>query len=150
MDTGEVISVSEADAVSKQVTGIRCVLVIDPDLPRWLIVNAAAVLGVAIGANGRVPLGPSVRDVRGSDHPGIGALPLPILAAPEVDLPLLRQKALSAGLFVVDFNSVARDSRVYPEYEKQLALSEPSYLGLAIHGDAKLVTSVTGNLRSLR
>jgi hypothetical protein len=141
---------SDAAAVTERVKGIRCVLVIDQDLPRWLTVNTAAVLGVALGGHGIVPMGPSLLDNGGSEHPGIGALPLPVLAAPGPELPALRQISLKSGLFVIDFNSAARDSREYPEYEQKLASAEPSYLGIAIHGSAKLVTSITGNLRSLR
>jgi len=128
----------------------RCVLIVDADLPRWLVANSAAVLGVALGAHGYIAHGPDLPDSSGSMHPGIGVMPLPILAASASDLPGLRQKALDARAVVIDFNAAARDSRTYPEYEDKLARDVPEYLGIAVHGPAAVVTSLTGNLKSLR
>jgi hypothetical protein len=51
-------------------------------------------------------------------------------------------------LFVVDFNTAARDSRTYPEYEHKLANGQVSYLGIAIRGAARVVTSIAGNSRA--
>lgn len=128
----------------------RCVLIVDAELPRWLIANTTAVLGVAIGAHGRIPLGPNLRDHLDSHHPGIGMMPLPILAASAEELPSLRQKALGMDIFVIDFNTAALESHTYTEYEQRLLCGKVGYLGLALHGSAKALSSLTGNLRSLR
>jgi hypothetical protein len=102
-----------AQAVADATTNIRCVLVVDPEQPAWLTANTAAVLGVALGGHGLIPLGPGVADAQGEKHPGIGALPLPILAALAEKLPELRRKAQDVGLVVVDFNAAAHGSRTY-------------------------------------
>lgn len=141
---------SAAYVVAEAIAGTRCVLVVDRALPPWLIANTTAVLSVALGAHGAIPLGPETVDSNGEKHPGIGAMPLPILAAASTELPELRRKAHDSGLFVVDFNTAARDSRTYPEYEHKVANEQVSYLGIAIYGAARAVTSIAGNLKSLR
>jgi hypothetical protein len=128
----------------------RCILVLDDELPRWLAANATAVLGVALGGHGRIPLGPDLPDGSGDLHPGIGTVPLPILTAPAHELPALRRKALELGIFVVDFNGAAYQSKTYDQYQDLLGATELSYLGLGMHGSAKPLRSLTGNLRSLK
>ncbi len=139
---------SSRAAITEQ--GRRCVFVIADDLPRWLAANTAAVLGVALGAHGLIPLGPELPDAENSAHPGIGATPLPILTAAGDELPALRHKALELGIFVIDFNDAAQYSKTYDEYESRLLSGTRSYLGLALCGPKKPVLSITGNLRSLR
>lgn len=130
--------------------GRRCTLVIADDLPRWLAANAAAALGVAMGAHGLIPVGPDLRDEAGSLHPGIGTTPLPVLTARAEELPALRDKALELGLSVIDFNDAAHASATYDEYEKHMLAKPVAYLGLALCGPKKQILSVTGNLRSLQ
>jgi hypothetical protein len=57
---------------------------------------------------------------------------------------------MELGVFVIDFNDAARDSKTYDEYEGTLAGRSVSYLGLALYGPKKQVNSVAGNLRNLR
>lgn len=128
----------------------RCALVVDEEVPRWLLANATAVLGVALGVHGRIGLGPDLPDVTGDLHAGIGAMPLPILTAPAGELPALRRKGLELGLFVVDFNEAALRSRTYDEYRVALGAIDPGYVGLGVHGQGQAVRSLTGNLRSLK
>ncbi|WP_242907203.1 DUF2000 domain-containing protein [Actinomadura terrae] len=131
-------------------TQVRCALVVAEELPRWLAANTTAVLGVALGAHGLIPAGPDLEDHEGGRHPGIGTVPLPVLAAPSGELAPLRLKALKLGIVVIDFNEAARNSRTYDEYEKRLSTEPIGYLGLALHGPKKAITSVSGNLKSLR
>lgn len=128
----------------------RCALVLADELPRWLAANSAAVLGVALAGHGLIPVGPDLLDMTAEKHPGIGTMPLPILTAPGDELPQLRRTAIERGIFVIDFNSAAHSSHTYDEYEKLLGDGPVNYLGLALHGARKAVTSVCGNLKSLR
>jgi hypothetical protein len=80
---------SAAHAVAEVIEGTRCVLVVDKALPPWLIANTTAVLSVALGAHGVIPFGPETVDFNGEKHPGIGTMPLPILAAASTELPEL-------------------------------------------------------------
>lgn len=130
--------------------GRRCALVVAEELPRWLAANTAAVMGVALGAHGLIPLGPDLPDATGSLHRGIGTTPLPVLTAQAQELPALREKALELDLFVIDFSTAAHESATYDEYEESLLSKPIGYLGLAMRGPKKSILSVTGNLRTLR
>ena len=51
------------------------------------------------------------------------------------------------------FTDVAQTSRTYEEHTKKMAASPPEeleYLGVALHGDKKLVNKLTGSLPLLR
>ncbi|MFI7103429.1 DUF2000 domain-containing protein [Streptomyces sp. NPDC050161] len=126
-----------------------CVLVLDDELPRWLAANTAAVLGIALGAHGLIKAGPDLADAAGSLHPGIGTTPVPVLGSPRSALPLVRQKAMAAGVTVIDFNEAARKSKSYEEYEKHFLADPLDYLGIALHGPRKAVKSVSRSLKSL-
>jgi hypothetical protein len=145
---GRTAAGTSRDPITEQ--GLRCVLVVAEELPRWLAANTTAVLGVALGAHQLIPAGPDLPDGEGSTHPGIGTTPLPVLTAPGEELSALRHKAMELGVFVIDFNDAARDSKTYDEYEGTLAGRSVSYLGLALYGPKKQVNSVAGNLRNLR
>jgi hypothetical protein len=127
-----------------------CILVVDEALPRWLAANTTAVLGVALGAHGLIQAGPELSDADGCYHPGIGTMPLPVLAATRDELPALRFKATESHISVIDFNDAARSSRSYDEYEQQLLSGSVGYLGLALFGPRKAVKSLSGNLKSFR
>lgn len=65
-------------------TDVKCVIVIDENLPVGIIANTAAILGATLGA--RIPnaVGVNVRDRLERDHMGIIRFPVPILkASPE-------------------------------------------------------------------
>lgn len=57
---------------------IKCVLVIDENLPLGLIVNTAAILGVTVGKYAPKMVGNSVADRSGIEHLGIVKTPVPI------------------------------------------------------------------------
>jgi hypothetical protein len=130
--------------------GERIVIVADESLPRWQIANVAAILGATLGARGLVPLGHVVTDPDGEEHQAIVELTVPVLAATQAELPLLRRAALDRGLLVLDFNTAARDSSSYADYARLVAAQPPVILGMALHGPRRTVTSLVGNLRNLR
>ena len=130
--------------------GDRIVIVADESLPRWQIANVAVILGATLGARGLVPLGHVVTDPDGDEHQAIVELTVPVLAATPGELSALRRAALARGLLVLDFNTAARDSANYEDYARLVADQPPLILGLALHGPRRTVTSLVGNLRSLR
>lgn len=133
---------------------MKCVVIVDEQLPIGLIANATAVLGVSIGSHVEGIVGPSLKDRTGTRHPGIVSIPLPILTTSRDELSSLREKALSdAAVQVYDFSETAQRCRTYEEYERILAeksSSELSYIALAVQGDKKAVERLTGSLRTLR
>jgi len=129
------------------------VVVVDPALPLGLAANAVAVLALTLGA--RIPriLGPDVPDASGHHHPGLIPFGLPVLAAPGADLVRLRSSALAAGLLVVDFPTLGQQTTDYAAFTAQVAATSPAdltYLGVAVHGPAKSVRTLTGGLPLLR
>ena len=130
--------------------GDRIVIVVDETLPRWQIANIAVVLGATLGARGLVPLGHAVTDPDGDEHQAIVEATVPVLAAGQEGLPSLRRAAIGRGLLVLDFNSAARDSSSYEEYGRRVSAEVPVVLGMALLGPRRAVTSIVGNLRSLR
>lgn len=58
---------------------MKCVMVIDADLPAGLIANTAAVLALTLGKEIEGIIGPTVKDGSGHPHEGITTIPIPIL-----------------------------------------------------------------------
>ena len=133
-----------------QGTEKKCVMVIGTGLPVGLAVNAAAVLAVTLGSKIESIVGPDIADVSGGSHVGLVDIPIPVLNADSEALADIRSRAVTMeGLLVVGFTDVARTSRTYEEYTEKMAASAPEkleYLGVALHGDKKLVNKLTGSL----
>lgn len=131
----------------------KCVMIIDEALPPGEAANAAAVLGITLG--GRVPgvIGADVGDGAGNSHAGVIRIPVPILKASRAEIGKLRLRLYKefADLTAVDFTDLAQSCRTYDEFiDKMSYTSELSYIGLAICGDKREVTRLTGNLPLLK
>ncbi|BBD06918.1 DUF2000 domain-containing protein [Desulfovibrio ferrophilus] len=135
------------------ITNPKCVIIIDPELPLGLIANTAAVLSLSLGRKAPHVVGPPVVDASGVVHEGITGVPIPVLKSQRDALRGLSTQARESGLYVVGFTRAAQTSRRYDEYEvKMSAVSseEQCYLGLALYGESKSVSRLTGNLGLLR
>ncbi|GAA1331315.1 DUF2000 family protein [Pseudonocardia xinjiangensis] len=130
----------------------RCVLVLDPAAPRWLIANASAVLGASVGARGDVELGPGLVDATGSRWPAIAEIVVPVLAAPAAELVELRAAAHAAGVTALAFPDLARAAATYAELAAAMAATPAAEVhihGLALLGPDRLVRGLTRGLRAL-
>lgn len=129
---------------------MKVVIVLDKDLPKGLLTNAAAVLAFSVAQHLPGSVGRDLEDADGSLHPGITSLPIPILACEGHQLGGLREKAKTlAGIGCVDFSDVAQKSKRYEEYEAFLKASKGSalrYLGLCLYGEPTSVKGLTGHL----
>ncbi|MDE6030574.1 MAG: DUF2000 domain-containing protein [Oscillospiraceae bacterium] len=132
------------------------VMIIDGEQPAGVCCNIAAVLGASLGKLLPEAVGADTVDRDGNIHRGIIEIPIPILKG---ELELLRNiiSALSCpeyrDIVYVDFTELAQSCRTYPEYEEKIARTpeaELRYLGLALYGEKRLVSSITGNLPLLR
>ena len=135
---------------------MKLVMVIDPELPLGLIANTAAVFGMSLGE--RVPglVGPPVVDGSGREHAGITQIPIPILKADRPFIKALREQLFDprdADVLVIDFCTVAQQSKAYPDYIRLMAncpAEELSYLGVCLYGPVEQVGRLTGSLKLLR
>ena len=127
-------------------------IVLDVDLAPGLAANAAAVLGVTLGATVEGVVGPDLVDADGEAHPGLFEKGLPVLAARREELPELRARAVRAGVGVIDIPAVGQQTNDYDEvraYVARTATADLEYLGLARYGSRRAVSRVTGTLRLL-
>ena len=137
-------------------SGQKCVLVIDGALPAGVAANTAAILGITLGKRFPEIVGPDVADAAGRVHTGITGSPIPILKGDRALLHDLRERLCTeefSGLLTVVVGELLRGGRVYHEYNSGAPPATPekfTYYGLAICGDAKKVSRLTGSLPLLR
>jgi hypothetical protein len=128
----------------------KIVVIIDADAPIGIALNAAALVGVAVGSHVPDMVGPEAQDAAGNPHPGMCAHPIPVLKADTARLTQLRDAAAThPEVTVHDVNQVARTSRTYDQYQATMAGTKPedlNYTALAIHGPRQAVDSLTGAL----
>ena len=143
--------------MSSPLDGTKTVIVVNDDLPAGLVANAAAVLALTLTLGRRIDgiVGPDLKDASGQVHAGITTVPLPVLRASDSVLRRIRGEVGGDGgvLLVVDFTDAAQQTRTYDEYTRRLAGTagdDLSYLGLALHGPAKIVNRFTGSLPLVR
>jgi hypothetical protein len=135
---------------------MKCVMIIDENLPVGLIANTAAVLALSIGDRVKGIIGEDVKDQDGQVHRGITQVPIPLLKGNNDLIHSIRDQLLttdSEDIFFVDFCDVAQKSKAYPQYKAKLE-STPTdqlvYLGIAICGPKKQVDRLSGNIGLLR
>jgi hypothetical protein len=130
----------------------RCVLVLDPAAPRWLIANASAVLGASVGAAGTAALGPELTDASGAHWAGIAEIVVPVLAAAPAELAALRTAAAAAGVTALAFPDLAQASPTYADYTDAMGRTPTAEIGvhaLALLGPGNAVRRLTRHLSAL-
>ncbi len=133
---------------------LKIVIVIKSSLGIGLAANRAAVL--ATGLTGHVPnmIGEDLKTKDNLSLLGITQIPIPILASKEeTSFIELAKKSEKLGCKVILYLTRAQGLHSYDEYKKSVAQTNFDDLdidGIAIYGDKKLVTKLTGNLPSLR
>lgn len=135
---------------------VKCVMVIDSELPVGLVANSAAILGITLGKRIPEQVGEDVVDASNRTHPGIITIPVAILKGDKEILRDLRERLYGpefSDLVVMDFSDVAQRCNRYSEYVAKAAgvqERDHTYLGLAIYGNRKKVNRLTGSLPLLR
>ncbi len=133
---------------------LKCVMILDEDLPAGLSVNTAGVLALTLGDKMGQIIGPDVTDGSGRAHLGITTMPIPILKAGAETVREIRLQASELDeLMLVDFTDAAQSTKTYEDYTRKIEAiptEELSYLGLALYGDKKRINKLTGSLPLLR
>lgn len=139
--------------MSRQDAARKFVIIVNETLPAGLAANTCAVLSATVAGADQSFIGPDVTDASGSVHPGITALPIPILRASPATLSDIRKQAEKSGLFCAGFTRTAQTCHDYAQYIQRMALTdadELEYSGLALYGDAGTVGGLTGSLPLMR
>ena len=138
------------------VNDMKCVMVIDENLPLGIITNTAAVMGVTLGKQFPYLVGKDVFDKTSNCHLGIIEFLIPILKGNSLLIKSLREKLYQpefSELAVVDFSDVAQSCKTYDEFIEKIAgvpEADLNYFGLAICGSKKQVNKLTGSMPLLR
>ncbi len=82
---------------------MRCVIVVDQGLPAGRAANAAAVIALTLGKRHPYLAGADLVDATGHAHPGLIPIGIAVLAGATAELTASRDRALKAGIDVVDF-----------------------------------------------
>ena len=134
----------------------KCVLVLDAALPPGVLANTAAILGITLGEKRPWLVGADVSDAGGDLHCGIVTIPVPVLKGSAAAIRELRQKLYDPeylGVTVVDFTSLAQGCRTYEEFTQKMRGApgpELAYFGIALCGESKKVSKLTGSMPLLR
>lgn len=135
---------------------MKCVMVIDSELPIGVIANTSAILGATLGKQIPEQVGDDVIDASNKKHLGIITIPIAMLKGNKAILKDLRDRLYNpnfSDLFVADFSDVAQCCNVYSEYvtkASSIQEQEHTYLGIAIYGEKKKVNKLTGSMPLLR
>ena len=117
---------------------MKCVMIVNENLPRGIIANTTAALGISIASLQDGMTVKKLMDRNGRIHESITNVPIPILALPVNDVKVLYDNLLELNdkdLKVIGFNDVAQNSHHYEEYEARLlqtAKDNINYLGIYI------------------
>ncbi len=125
----------------------RCVAVIDAGLAAGKAANAAAVMALTLGARHPDLVGEPLIDAAGNMHAGLIPIGIPVLGAPVDDLPRIREKAIEAGLTVIDFPAHGQQTTDYGEFRELMGATNPGdvrYLGVMLFGRKKKVGRIVG------
>jgi hypothetical protein len=135
---------------------VKCVIIVNETLPGGLAANAAAALGLSLGAQEKDLVGPEVRDGDGDVHAGITRVNLPVLKADAERLKAIYEKVLLSQdpeLRAIGFSTLAQSCKSYEVYTEAIArtpLADLRYSAICLFGPSRLVNSLAGALPTLK
>ncbi|HNU79498.1 MAG TPA: DUF2000 domain-containing protein [Bacillota bacterium] len=135
---------------------MKCVMIIDENLPAGIIANATAALGISLASAVDGLIGKKLYDKDERLHQGITNIPIPILTLSKRELRIRYDDLLEKNdpeILVIGFSEIAQKSLNYDDYGIKLAAArkdEIEYLGICIYGPKKKINKLTGNLKMLR
>lgn len=129
---------------------LRCVVILNTQLPVGKAANAAAVISLTLGQRHPEFVGPQLIDGSGKSHPGLIPVGIPILAASNEQLVSLvsecGERDFEAILFPVE-GQMTVDYGAFCEAVRQIPTSDLQHLGLGIVGEKKALRKLTAKLK---
>jgi hypothetical protein len=132
---------------------MRCVIVVDQGLPAGRAANAAAVIALTLGKRHPYLAGADLVDATGHAHPGLIPIGIAVLAGATAELTASRDRALKAGIDVVDFPVQGQETTDYAEFGtrvRAVATAELAYVGIGLYGTRKAVGRIVGRFSLFR
>lgn len=135
---------------------IKCVMVVNEQVPIGIIANTTAILGISLGKAMPETVGQDVGDKNQNIHKGIIEFPIPILKSDSKRISEIRNKLFNKNedaLTVIDFTTLAQGCKTYDEYIEKMKITSAEhleYIGIAICGSKKKINKLTGNMPLLR
>ena len=135
---------------------MKCVMIIDRELPSGIAANTAAALGISLSGRIEGLVGGRLTDMDGRVHEGVTNIAIPILASSKEELHQIHDKIMEKSdseIFLIGFSEVAQKSLNYKDYEEKLAYrakEQIDYLGICIYGPKSKVNKLSGSLKVLR
>lgn len=133
---------------------IKIVIVVAKHLGIGMAANRAAVLATGLATHVPDMIGVDIATKDGKKLLGFTQIPIPILVAqPNVSFINMAEKSDSLGCTTIVFLARAQGMRSYSEYVESIKNTNFKDLdidAIAIAGETKSVTSLTGSLPSLR
>lgn len=129
---------------------LRCVVILNTELPVGKAVNAAAVISLTLGQRHPGFVGSQLVDGSGQSYPGLIPVGIPILAASNDQLVTLvnecGEQAFDAILFPAE-GQMTVDYGAFCEAVRQIPTSNLQHLGLGIVGEKKALRKLTAKLK---
>lgn len=135
---------------------MKCVIIVDGNLPIAMISNTTAALGISLASETNGMIGKKVLDKNQRIHEGITNVPIPILTLSKEEIKNKYDDLLEKNdpdIKVIGFSDVAQKSLSYEDYELKLSSTNKDqiyYLGICLYGPKKKINKLTGNLKMLR
>lgn len=145
-----IVSLSEDELLNKS----KLVMVVADNLATGMVANRCAALSVGITGLHPEIIGSKTETSDGVVLGAITRMPIPILVAKDLQLlPEIEKKARAQGCTTLVYLSRAQGLRSYKAYLESINSTNYADLdidAIAIFGDKKIVSSLTGNLPILR
>lgn len=133
------------------IDNFKAVIIVDENLPKGVITNTAAILGMSFGKKYPEIVGRNLKNKDQEIIEGITTIGLPILSGDTKILKNLRNKSkeYENQIFEVNVLNLTRQTRSYEEYAERLegiSTEDLEYQGILLFGEKKTINKLTGNL----
>lgn len=127
----------------------RCVMILNAALPPGKATNAAAVIALTLGQRHPMLVGKALTDAEMRPSPGLITTGIPVLAATDEQLSVLREQCEQAEYDLVLFPEAGQSTTDYQalgDVLRQQPRQHWRLSGLAIVGDKKALRKMTAKL----
>jgi hypothetical protein len=129
---------------------LRCVVILNADLPVGKAANAAAVISLTLGQRHPQFVGTELVDCDEKAWPGLIPVGIPVLSASDEQLASLVGQCAEQGFDTILFpveGQMTVDYAAFSAAVRQIPTDQLQHLGLGIVGEKKALRKLTGKLK---